>query len=224
MTAFRMLRPLSAVALAAVCVAAVPATAHPAPRPAPVQSDTSLLARADAGRTQGSPSATVWLVEASDFQCPFCKQWHDAAYDALIREYVKTGKVRYAFLNFPLNSIHPHALQAAEAAMCASAQGRFWQMHESLFRTQAKWEAQKDPAAYFDSLAVNAGVQPQEWRHCVTVHATLPLIQADQLRLRNSGVSATPTFFVANQKLEGVQPLDTLRKLLNAALAKSGAP
>ena len=68
----------------------------------------SLLQRADAGRIQGSPSAPVWLVEISDFQCPYCKQWHDSVYPALKREYIDKGFVRMAYVHLPLN-IHPIA-------------------------------------------------------------------------------------------------------------------
>src|SRR5665213_2320624 len=93
--------------------------------------------RADAGRILGSPNAKVWVVMASDFQCPYCKAWHDASFQKLVKDYVNTGRVRLAFLNMPL-SIHPNALPAAEAAMCASVQNKFWPMQEALFATQAK--------------------------------------------------------------------------------------
>ena len=72
--------------------------------------------RADGGRIAGDPKATVWVVMASDFQCPYCKTWHDAAFQSVLKTYVNTGRVRLAFLNMPL-SIHPNAVVAAEAAL-----------------------------------------------------------------------------------------------------------
>ncbi|HTE46517.1 MAG TPA: thioredoxin domain-containing protein, partial [Gemmatimonadaceae bacterium] len=78
--------------------------------------------RADRGRILGDSNATVWVVMVSDFQCPFCKQWHDAAFQQIMKTYVNTGRVRLAFLNMPL-SIHRNAVPASEAAMCASVQG-----------------------------------------------------------------------------------------------------
>ncbi|MGH7689181.1 MAG: DsbA family protein, partial [Gemmatimonadaceae bacterium] len=183
----------------------------------------SISARADAGRILGSPTAKVWFIEASDFQCPFCKQWHDESFATIMKEYVNTGKVRYAFLNDPL-SMHQFSMQAAEAGMCASAQNKFWPMHQELFATQHQWEVLPDPAAYFDSLAVKAGVNAAEWRDCVRTHATRPIIDADRYRLRSSGVQSTPTFFVGSEHLEGVQPLAVMRKVLDDALAKAGAP
>jgi protein-disulfide isomerase len=218
----RVVRPFAALALVAGLTAALPGAARTA-RGAMRAAPDSLLTKADAGRIQGSPSAKVWLIEASDFQCPFCKQWHDASYATIIKEYVNTGKVRFAFLNLPL-SMHQHSMQAAEAAMCASVQGRFWPMHEALFKTQQQWEVLPNPGAFYDSLAVKAGVDAAQWRSCVSTHAVRPLIDADRSRLQMSGVDATPTFFVGSTKLEGAQPIEALRKALDAALAKAGTP
>ena len=99
----------------------------------------------------------MWLVEISDFQCPFCKQWHDETFAKIDQEYVKTGKVRMAYLNFPLSRIHKNAQVAAEAAMCAGAQGKFWELHDSLFQTQTRWAESKTPIVLFDSLARAGG-------------------------------------------------------------------
>ena len=181
----------------------------------------SISAAADRGRIRGSATAPVWLIEISDFQCPFCKQWHDASFAAIDSEYVKTGKVRLAYLNFPLSSIHAHARAAAEAAMCASVQGKFWQMHESLFATQEKWEGQANPVPTFDSLAVAAGVDARAWRDCMTSHATAKLIDADHDRSRSAGVQSTPTFFIGDRKLEGAYPTDAFRAAIDSALART---
>src|SRR5881628_2741765 len=75
----------------------------------------SLLQRADRARIQGDSAAPVWIVELSDFQCPYCKQWHDETYPVIVRDYVAKGQVRLAYVNYPLQQ-HVHALRAAEAA------------------------------------------------------------------------------------------------------------
>src|SRR5690606_41553060 len=92
------------------------------------------VARADSARIRGSESAPVWLIEVSDYQCPFCKSWHDDVFPAIIRDYVVTGSVRLAYVHFPLG-MHPNAPIAAEAAMCAGAQGpeKYWQYHDLVF-------------------------------------------------------------------------------------------
>jgi protein-disulfide isomerase len=182
--------------------------------------EDTVSALADKARIRGAASAPVWLVEVSDFQCPFCKQWHDESFAKLDAEYVKTGKVRMAYLNFPLSRIHPNAQAAAEAAMCAGVQGKFWELHESLFETQKRWAELKSPMAVFDSLARAAGVDQKRWSSCMTTHATAKIIAADRDRSGRAGVESTPTFFVGDRALAGAYPVDTFRVAIDQALAK----
>ena len=209
--------PLVAIAALAARPARLPERARAGALP-----PDSILKLADAGRVQGSPTARVWLVEASDFQCPFCKEWHDQSYQQIVKDYVSTGKIRFAFLNDPL-PMHVHSMQAAEAGMCASAQGKFWPMHQLLFGTQDHWADLPDVTAYFDSLAGKAGVDLAAWRQCVRTHATRPMIEADQDRLRRSGVESTPTFFVGSERIVGAVPTATFVGALDSALARAGA-
>lgn len=183
----------------------------------------SVSARADRARIRGAETASVWLVEISDFQCPFCKQWHDETFAKIDQEYVKTGKVRMAYLNFPLTRIHKNAQVAAEAAMCAGVQGKFWELHSSLFQTQPRWAEAKTPLIVFDSLARAAGVELKGWDNCMTTHATAKLIDADRDRSAQAGVESTPTFFVGDRALAGAYPVDTFRVAIDQALAKQKA-
>ena len=192
-------------------------TATVASRVAPQDSN---LTRADLARIQGSPAAPVWVIEVSDFQCPYCKQWHDQTYAAFRDQYVKTGKVRLAYVNFPLAS-HTYAWPAAEAAMCAGAQGKFWPMHDGLFATQARWEAMNPPTAVFDSLAQASGVAMASWRDCVSSGKMRPLIQADRDRASRAGADATPSFMIGDKILAGAQPLEELRRAIDSALVKT---
>ena len=183
----------------------------------------SNITLADLARTEGSANAPVWVVVVSDFQCPYCKQWHDATFPALQREYIKTGKARVAYVNYPLRS-HPQAWPSAEAAMCAGAQGKFWQMHDAIFDNQEKWASSNEPAAIFDSLARASGVEMNRWRQCVASGLLKPLIQADQQRASSAGVRSTPTFLIGNQLLAGAHPIETLRRAIDSAAVKSGRP
>jgi protein-disulfide isomerase len=185
--------------------------------------EDSVSKTADKARIRGAETAQVWLVEISDFQCPFCKEWHDKSFATIDREYVKTGKIRVAYLNFPLTRIHPNAQAAAEAAMCAGVQGKFWELHESLFQSQEKWAQAKSPIAAFDSLARAAGVEPKAWNSCMSTHATARLIEADRDRSTKAGVESTPTFFVGDRALAGAYPVDTFRVAIDQALAKAKA-
>jgi protein-disulfide isomerase len=189
--------------------------------PATDSAAQQLLQRADRGRIQGEPGGAIWVVIASDFQCPYCRTWHAETYQTLVRDYVRTGKVRMAYLNFPLNS-HRNAWPAAEAAMCASAQGMFWEMHDAIFVNQERWSAMPNPVPLLDSLAVQKfSLNPEEWRSCMSGHATAPLIQADLERLRTAGVESTPSFFIGDRGISGAQPTDVFRTAIEQALAKA---
>ena len=181
----------------------------------------SISALADKGRIRGAESAPIWVVEISDFQCPYCKRWHDETFAVLDREFVQTGKVRLAYLNFPIPSLHPNARAAAEAAMCASVQGKFWELHTSLFTTQQAWAGQQNPMATFDSLALASGADGPKWRSCMTSHAAIPLIDADRARSASNGVQSTPTFYIGDQMLSGAYPADSFRVIIGKQLAKA---
>jgi protein-disulfide isomerase len=185
----------------------------------------AMLTRADRARIQGDSTAPVWIVELSDFQCPFCKQWHDSTYPTLRKEYVVSGRVRLAYVNFPLQQ-HVHAFHAAEAAMCAAAQDRFWQMHDALFDTQKAWEKLADSAAaaVFDSLAVASGVNAGEWRACMRSGVMQRLVNADRGRGTSAGIRSTPTFFVGNEPIQGAAPIDAFRAAIERARARTASP
>jgi protein-disulfide isomerase len=179
--------------------------------------------KADLARIQGSPSAPVWVIEVSDFQCPFCKQWHDETYPVLRDEFVRTGKVRLAYVNFPLGQ-HQYAWPAAEAAMCAGAQGKFWEMHDALFNTQSRWEALPSPASFFDSLAHAQGVDSARWRQCIQSGKMKSWIQADHDRAQSAGAASTPSFMIGDKLLVGAQPIAEIRRAIDSALVKSRKP
>lgn len=182
---------------------------------------------ADRGRILGDSTAKVWVLMASDFQCPFCKEWHDTNFASLVKNYVDTKRIRLAFINMPL-SMHPNAVPAAEAAMCASVQNKFWPMHEALFASQSTWEELPDPKPKLDSIAASVGVAMPAWRDCVSHHSTLALVQADHDRIRNAGVNSTPTFFVAGKMIVNNQGLSAgaaanVAGAIDAALKAGGA-
>jgi len=180
----------------------------------------SNITRADLARIQGSSTAPLWVIEVSDFQCPYCKQWHDQTYPQFVDQYVKTGKVRLAYVNFPL-AMHVHAFPAAEAAMCAAAQNKFWPMHDALFASQARWETLPSPSPVFDSLAQATGVDMTRWRDCVSSGKMRSLIQADHDRAQRAGASATPSFMIGDKLLAGAVPLGEMQKAIDSAMVKN---
>jgi protein-disulfide isomerase len=126
-------------------------------------------------------------------------------------------------VNYPLAQ-HQHAMPTAEAAMCASAQGKFWEFHEALFATQKQWEALTSPTAMLDSIAGAVGVDKNTWKQCIESGKLRPMIIADRDRSAAAGVRSTPTFLIGNRLLLGALPVDSLRVALDAEIAKSAAP
>ena len=196
----------------------------PPPASAGAPATSGSAAAADRARIQGRPSAAVWVIEVSDFQCPYCKLWHDSTYAALKREYVDAGVVRLAYINFPLAQ-HKNAVPAAEAAMCAGAQEKFWPMQDALFETQGYWEQLADPGPAFDSLASSVGADVPAMRSCIAAGTMKATIDGDIDRAKAAGVESTPTFIIGDQVLAGAQPLAAFRRAIAAAKARAtGAP
>lgn len=196
---------------------AAPAVITPARTTADSLRD-ALLSRADLGRITGRDSAKVWLVVISDFQCPFCKRWHEQTAPQLIEQYVRTGKVRIAYLNLPISS-HRNAQPAHEAAMCASEQGAFWPVADALFETQDAWKSKFQVEPYFDSLATRHVRDAARYRACIRDGHTRALITTDVSRITRLGVGSTPTFFVGSQMIVGAQPYAAFARALDAAIA-----
>jgi protein-disulfide isomerase len=171
---------------------------------------------ADKGRIAGKESAKVWFVMVSDFQCPFCKAWHDSTYRMIERDYVATGKIRMAFINFPL---HTNSVPASLTAMCAGVQGKFWGTHDRIFDKQDAWKNLKDPRHYLDSLAVAAGAEYAQLKSCEDGKSIQPLIEADQARYARVGVKGTPTFYIGGATMVGAQAPKEFRRVLDSVLA-----
>lgn len=198
------------------------AAAPAASKTAQTGTNNPLIAAADKGRIAGDSAAKTWVIIASDFQCPFCRQWHTESYKQFIDEYVRSGKVKVAYINFPLGQ-HQNAVPSAQAAMCASAQNKFWQYHDALFDTQDKWENMQEPRPVLDSIARAVGVNFTDWSKCVDSDAMLPLIFADRDRAATAGVQSTPSFLVGGKIIAGAVPLSDLEPVVDSAIAKAAS-
>lgn len=138
---------------------------------------------------QGPVNATLTLVQYGDYQCPFC----GAAYPEVKKVQRELGsRLRFVFRNFPLTSPHPFAMQAAETAEAASAQGKFWEMHDFLYEHQ---NTLGDPRVALD-YATRLGLDIQKFQRDLSQHSFLPRIKEDFEGGVRSGVNGTPTFYV----------------------------
>jgi protein-disulfide isomerase len=169
-----------------------------------------------AERTKGSSTAPIVVYEMSDFQCPYCRQHAVDVFPALERTYISTGKVRWVFINFPLTSVHANAAAAAELALCGARQGKFWLLHDLLFKYQETWAPLKEPGPFLLSLADSAGVPRQPMEACLTSEAAREELKADAEGAQRAGAQSTPTFYIEGGLLVGAQPVDVWRGILDS--------
>lgn len=173
-------------------------------------------------RTKGSPAAPVTVYEMSDFQCPYCRKFAQETFPSLEQQYVKSGKVRWVFINFPLTDIHPHAAAAAQLGLCAAKQNGFWRMHDLLYQHQETWAPLKEAGPFFVSLSDSAGLSKKPLLACLEAPETMQAVQADAEGAARAGASSTPTFYIEGGLLEGAVPLAVFRQVLDSVYAAKG--
>jgi protein-disulfide isomerase len=184
----------------------------PAPTPARVPDDAERYAVPAGGPSRGPATAKVTIVEFTDFECPFCAR-ANATIEQILGLY--PNDVRIFFRHDPLQ-FHAHARAASEAAAGADLQGKFWPMFDTLFANQHALEA-GDLAEYAKQLGLDPGKREAE-------HARIgAAIDADVALAMRLGVRGTPTFFVNGRLLEGAQPLEAFREMIDAELSHADA-
>jgi len=166
------------------------------------------------GAAKGPEGAPVTVIEFSDYECPFCKR-AEPTVTQVMKEYA--GKVRLEFRHFPLESIHPQARGAAEAAVCAEEQGRFWEFHELL------WAGGGLAAPKLLEHAAKAGLDVSAYQACLASGRGKQRVDADLAAGKAVGVSGTPAFFVNGVAFSGAIPIEDFRKAIDAELAKPQA-
>jgi protein-disulfide isomerase len=170
----------------------------------------------DPARVKGDPKAPITIVEFSDFQCPYCKKSESTLHELLTKY---NGRVKLAYLDFPLREIHPQAQSAAEAARCAGEQGKFWEYHDALYAEQSKM----DGAALL-TRARSLNLDEKTFQSCLDSGKFKSKIEADLERGSKVGVAGTPGFFVNGVFLSGARPQADFEKIIDSQLALLGTP
>jgi protein-disulfide isomerase len=192
---------------------------------APLAAQTAAETAASlAARTRGAATAPITIYEMSDFQCPYCRRVALNTFPDLDREYIATGKVRWVFINFPLTMIHPNAAAAAEVALCAARSGKFWEVHDLLYRNQPTWAPLTEPGAFFLTLADSASIPPDAFRKCLVGRETLDEVASDAKGSVQAGASSTPSFYIEGGLLPGAQPVEVFRQILDSIYIAKTAP
>jgi protein-disulfide isomerase len=191
-------------------VAAQPAAAQ-ANNAAQPQAPQHVDVPVDGYPSLGPTDAPITIVEFSDFQCPYCRKFHEDTYQALLDAY--PGKIRFVYRNLPLTSIHPEAFPAAQASLCANDQNAFWAYHEKLFSS-----ADLGQAVYVQ-YATDLGLDVTKFQSCLTGGTHDSDINNDSNYALSIGVGSTPTFFVNGYRIEGAYPLDYFKQIIDQELA-----
>ena len=171
----------------------------------------------------GKKDAPVTIVEFSDYQCPFCRRFFTSTLPALRAEYIDTGKVRYVFRDFPL-SMHPLAWPAAEAALCAGDQGKYWEMHDILFQNQPAFEIEQ-----LKTDARTLGLDEAGFVACIEKRTYRGVVQKNFEEGDAVGIQGTPGFIIGRTTpdgmiqaiaLKGAQPLPVFRQVIDRLLTE----
>lgn len=159
---------------------------------------------------KGPTDAPIEMVEFSDFQCPFCQHANPT-----VEQVLKTygDRIRFVYRHYPLPN-HPNARPAAEAAACADEQGRFWQYHDVLFAN-----ASRLTDADLKDHASAAGLEPNRFAACFDGHRYKNEVEKDIREGSDAGVSGTPAFFINGRSLEGAQPFEVFKQVIDEELA-----
>jgi protein-disulfide isomerase len=166
---------------------------------------------------QGQGKSGVTLVEYGDYQCPYCKQFYP-----IVKQVVAENKdqIYFQFRNFPLSNAHPHAFAAAQAAEAADKQGKFWQMHDLLYENQDQWATADTPAVYFGQYAKQLGLHAAQFNHDYTSQSVINVIKADAAEAQRLKLPSTPSFLINGKEVQVQISVESLRQLVQAAIAQ----
>lgn len=178
--------------------------------------------RADRSRIKGEEGAPVRVVEISDFQCPFCRQFHEQTLTKIDSAYIAEGKVSYLWIAYA-NPGHAQAFVSTEAAYCAGAVGKFWPMHDILFERQDEWSGAADPYALFIDYADEIDIDTESFGSCVRNSTLAPLVLRDYTSVTQAGISSTPYFILGDSvALRGAADFGTFSSAIDTLLILKG--
>ena len=163
----------------------------------------------------GNPDAPVTIVEFGDYQCPFCKRLFETSEKEVIEKYVKTGKAKLVYRDFPLSSIHQMAQKSAEASECADEQGKFWPYHDMLYDRQDRLSVEN-----FKAWARELKLNGSQFDACLDSSKYKEEVQNDFNAGQSIGVSGTPASFVNGRIITGAVPFAQFEQVIEEELKK----
>jgi len=193
----RILQELTQIRQLLSAGAARTATAAPEQQQPP-QVAAKANVKIDPNRILGRKDAPVTIVEYTDSQCGFCRQFHANAFVEIRQKLIETGKVRFVSHDLPLD-VASVSLRAAEAMRCAGEQGRFWELRETIMSSPGRLTDEK-----INEQAAAVGVKVLEMQACIASRKYQAAIQKDMNEAASLGVAGTPTFIIGKTTADGV--------------------
>ncbi|MDR3571979.1 MAG: DsbA family protein [Candidatus Pacebacteria bacterium] len=175
---------------------------------------------------QGDTSSKVTVVEYGDFECPACGAWEPLV-QQLEQQY--DNRVEFVFRNFPLTQVHPFAMIGSQAAEAAADQGKYWEMHDLLYKNQTAWTADTSlkPAdvvtKFFNGYAQQLGLDVTKFDTDINSSATIARVQRDIDSGTAAQINHTPTFFVNLTQIQNPTGLAQFQQVIDQALAAAAA-
>ncbi len=164
--------------------------------------------------TLGQADAPVTMVEFSDYGCQYCRDFALSKFELVVADYIETGKVKYVVYHYNLG--RPEMALATEAAWCAQDQGKFSEYRHALFENQGRLAY--DQASLVD-LAARTGLDQTALAQCLANRTHRADVESARQAAVNQGVTATPTFFINNQRVQGNQPYNIFQRTIDQELA-----
>ena len=180
--------------------------------------DTALLTDVVSERdwSLGSKTAGVVLIEYGDYQCPACAAYHNFT-KQLVAEFGEN--ITFVYRHFPLRRIHPNTDISAQAAEAAGKQGKFWEMHDLLFKNQNAWAKSLSAERIFVEYAATLGLNTEQFKNDLDSDEIKDKINQDLASAEKANLPGTPSFFLNGQAIENPQSYDQFRILITQARA-----
>ncbi len=167
---------------------------------------------------KGNPNAKLTIVEFADYQCPYCARFQSGTLPSILKDYVDTGKARFVFKNLAI--LGKESTDAANAALCAKEQNKFWEYHDKLFSSQSGENQGGFAPDKLKGFAADLGLNTAQFNDCLDKQKYNNQVTADQAEASKNGFQSTPSIAVGTTPVIGAQPYSQFKTIIDGELAK----
>lgn len=166
----------------------------------------------------GNSDAKVTIVEFADYNCTYCRQFHNEVFPRLKADYIDSGKAKFVYMDFAF--LGEGSVKSAEASYCAKDQGKYWEYNNALFKSQDSEEFIEFTDDWLLNLASDNGLDSNQFKSCYEARIHKPIVELHTGLGEKYYVNSTPTVFVNGIRIEGVMPYEDYQSLIEHELSK----